>query len=304
MTKHEHTITEEYGKNIVSLAVAFSITVVLMVVEFLGGIISGSLALISDAGHMLTDAGALGLALFALRFSRKPATPEKTYGFYRTEILSALLNGSVLLVLAGFIFFEAYQRFIHPREVQGILMLGIASIGFLANVTGAFMLSKGSRENLNVRGAFLHIISDALSSVGVILGGLIIVYTKFYLVDPIIGLIIGLLIVRGGWGLVRESVDILLEATPKDINLQKVIDALKKEIKGIRDVHDIHIWTITSGLRALSAHVLVEDTLVSECGEISKKVKNILREKFSIHHATLEFECESCPEGIVCRISH
>ncbi len=301
MQEHSHSISESYSANRTALALALTITATMMAVEFIGGLLSGSLALLSDAGHMLTDTAALILVLFALWFSRRPATQEKTYGFYRAEILSALLNGAVLMVIAGYIFFEAFQRFISPTEVQGQLMLVVAGIGLVANLIGAFILSKGSHENLNIRGALWHIISDALSSVGVIIGGLIIVFSGFYLVDPIIGFIIGIVILRGAWGLVRESVDILLEATPKGVKIDEVQGTLKK-LEGIKDVHDIHIWTITSGIRAFSAHVLIEDALLSECGDISKKMKELLEDKYMITHATLEFECESCKGPIVCPI--
>ena len=287
--------------NFRALTLALSITALMMAVEFVGGLLSGSLALVSDAGHMLADTGALALALFALWFSRKPATTEKTYGFYRAEILSALLNGAVLILIAAYIFYEAVHRFIRPSEVRGGLMLGIAAVGLAANLAGAYILSKGSRENLNVRAALWHVLSDAFSSVGVIIGGLIILFTGAYIVDPIIGFIIGIVILRGAWRLVRESVDILLEATPRDIKHAEVERAMGK-VKGVKEVHDLHIWTITSGMRALSSHVLIDDTLVSKCGEVSRELKKILKEKFRIDHATLEFECESCPEGLVCRI--
>lgn len=300
MSEHEHKyIVESYPMNRMALALALTITALMMVVEFVGGFLSGSLALISDAGHMLTDTSSLALALFVLWFSRRPATQEKTYGFYRAEILSALLNGTVLTLIAGYIFFEAFQRFINPTEVKGLLMLAVAGIGLVANLAGAYILSKGSHENLNVRGALWHIISDALSSVGVIIGGLIILFTGFYLVDPIIGFIIGIVILHGAWGLLRESIDILLEATPKDIKVYEIQKALQT-IEGIKDVHDIHVWTITSGVRAFSAHVLLDDSLLSECGAISKKAKDILKEKFMVSHATIEFECEGCTGPLVC----
>ena len=289
MSEHKHISSEDYTANITALILAFSITALMMLVEFVGGFLSGSLALISDAGHMLTDTSALALALFALWFSRRPATPEKTYGFYRSEILAALLNGSLLIIIAGYIFYEAFRRFINPSEVNSLLMLSVAGVGLVVNLIGAFILSKGGRENLNVRAAIWHIISDAVSSVGVIVGGLIILFTGFFIIDPIIGFSIGIVILKGAWGVVRESVDILLEATPKDINFEAVMQSFK-DIKGVRDIHDLHIWTITSGLRALSAHVLIEDALVSECAEISKELKRTLKEKFAITHATLEFE--------------
>jgi len=294
MSEHNHTTTVAYGTNKRALIFALSITFTMMLVEFIGGILSNSLALISDAGHMLTDTGSLALALFALWFSRRPATAEKTYGFYRTEILSALLNGALLIVIAVYIFYEAFQRFIHPAEVKGMFMLAVAGVGLIANVLGAVVLSKGNRENLNTDAALWHMISDALSSVGVILGSLVIIFTGFFLADPIIGVLIGIVILRGAWKVIKESVDILLEATPKDINLEEIVQTLKNNIQGINDIHDLHIWTITSGLRALSAHVLIEDTLVSNCENISDRIKNILKEKFKINHATLEFECETC----------
>lgn len=297
MSEHKH---ENYGTNRTALAIALSITALMMVVEFAGGILSGSLALLSDAAHMLTDTGALALALFALWFSRRPATSEKTYGFYRFEILSALLNGSILIVIAGFIFYEAFQRIINPPEVKGMLMLGVASIGLIANLAGAFILSKGSRENLNIRAALWHIISDALSSVGVIIGGIVILFTGFFLVDPIIGFIIGILVLRGALELLMESVNILLEATPKDIDLEEVTKEIKN-IECVKDIHDLHIWTITSGLRACSAHVLVADMLTSKCADISVQIKQLLHDRFNIAHATLQFESETCKECFTCR---
>lgn len=304
MSTHDHGHdNSSFGQNRTALTLALSITSLMMVVEFIGGWISGSLALMSDAGHMLTDTAALGLALFALWFSRRPATAKNTYGFYRVEILAALLNGSLLIVIAGYIFYEAVQRFISPTEVIGSLMLTVAVIGLIANLVGAWILSRGSKENLNVKAALWHVLSDAISSVGVIAGGLIIILTGYTVVDPIIGFLIGLIILRGAWRVVREAVDILLEATPRNIDHEEVIKVLKK-VKGIRDIHDLHIWSITSGLIAMSAHVLIEDTLVSECGDVSKTLKKLLKGQFGISHATLEFECENCPEGLVCRIDN
>ncbi|NQU17072.1 MAG: cation transporter [Candidatus Saganbacteria bacterium] len=301
MTHHDHSHNlTSYDTNKRALLFAFLITTSMIAVEVVGGIVSGSLALLSDAGHMFTDSGALALALFALWFSRRPATAEKTYGFYRLEILSALLNGSFLVLIAGYIFYQAIQRIITPTPVEGGLMLVVAGIGLVANLASAFILSRGGKENLNIQGALWHVISDALSSVGVIIGAIIIYFTGFYLVDPIIGFVIAIVILRGAWKLVSEAVDILLEATPKDIKLEKVIEAIKKQISGVRDVHDIHIWTISSGLRALSAHVLVDDILVSDCSNVSKRIKEILRQDFHIEHATIEFECEQCEGTIFC----
>lgn len=303
MTHHNHdhlSHVMDFEKNRRVLICALLITASMILVEVVGGFVSGSLALLSDAGHMVTDAGALAMALLALWFSRRPATHEKTYGFYRIEILSALLNGSVLVAIAGFIFYQAINRMFNPQPVESGLMMAVAVIGLLANLLSAFILSRGGKDNLNVSGALWHVISDALSSVGVIVAAAVIYFTGFYLIDPIIGFLIALIILRGAVRLVRESTDILLEATPKDIKLEKVAERLKKDISGIKDVHDIHIWTITSGLRALSAHILVDDLLVSDCGNLSRRIKELLRQEFHIEHATIEFECEKCPP---CRAS-
>ena len=301
---HEHTVSGTISGDTRSLSLALFITVLMMAAEFIGGILSGSLALISDAGHMLTDTGALTLSLLATLFSRQPSTSRNTFGFYRLEILSALLNGAILFMLSGYVFYQAALRFFHPKPVEGMLMLVVAVIGLVANIASAFLLSRGSGRSLNVKGALLHVISDAMTSVGVILGGLIIVFFGFYVIDPILGCVIGAFILVGAVRLIGESVGILLEATPSDIDIAKIVRSLKDETKGINDIHDVHVWTITTGLRSLSAHVLVNDKKVSECGEISSRIKKVLSERFSISHVTLEFECENCNEGVACSLKH
>ncbi|MFA5887065.1 MAG: cation diffusion facilitator family transporter [Patescibacteria group bacterium] len=302
MTTHEHDHAHQsFGQNKMALTLALSITTIMMLVEFVGGWLSNSLALISDAGHMLTDTGSLALALLALWFSRRPATTKNTYGFYRTEILAALLNGSLLIVIAGYIFYSAIQRLIAPSAVIGPLMLIVAVVGLVANLLGAFILSHGSKDNLNVRAALWHVLSDTISSIGVILGGLIITFTGYTLVDPIIGFLIGVIILRGAIRIFKEAIDILLEATPAGIKQEEVAKAMQSVV-GVSEVHDLHIWSITSGMIALSAHVLIRDTLVSKCGEVSKTLKDILKSQFRITHATLEFECEKCLDGQACNI--
>ncbi|MBU0574202.1 MAG: cation diffusion facilitator family transporter [Candidatus Margulisbacteria bacterium] len=301
MSEHPHKTSIPFQKNKSALLIVICLTLSVMTAEIIGSLLSGSLALLSDAAHMFTDTGALLLALFALWFSRRPATSEKTYGYYRIEILSALFNGAFLVFISGYIFLEAYKRILNPQPIEGPLMLVVACIGLLANLSGAYILSRSSRENLNMRGAFWHVISDAISSVGVIAGGVIITFTGLSIVDPIIGFVIAILILRGALSLVFESVDILLESTPRDIKLKEVIKDIK-DIEGIKDFHDLHIWTITSGLRALSAHVLIDDAMLSKCEEISRQIKRLLKEKFSIDHATLEFECDKCPPGHMCSI--
>ena len=286
-----------------AIALALFNTLVIMAVEFAGGILSGSLALISDAGHMLTDAGSLLLSLLAAQFSRRPSTERRTFGLYRLEILAALFNGAVLIVLAIFIIYEAVQRIYHPEPIKGALMMAVAVIGLVSNLLSAYWLADKREKNLNIKGAFLHVIWDAVSSVGVIAAGLIIMFTGFTIVDPLVSFVISIFVLKGGWGLLRESVDILLESTPSDINIDKVKRSIKENAKEIKDVHDIHVWTITSGIRALSAHLLIEDAKVSKCADIAGKTKEMLERKYDITHATLEFECKSCEENAACTIN-
>ncbi|MBE9523301.1 MAG: cation transporter, partial [Proteobacteria bacterium] len=230
-----------------SLLIVLSITAVVMIAEIIGGILSNSLALLSDAGHMLTDILALGLTIVAMKFAQKPPTASKTFGFYRLEILAAFFNGILLLFISFYIFYEAYHRLVHPEEIKGLFMLVVAAIGLLANVVGIVILRKFALKNLNVKSAFFHMVGDTISSVGVIVGGLVILYTGWYIVDSLIGIFIGMLILRGAYSLVRESIDIFLEATPKDINVDKMLDDLHK-IEGVKEIHHLHLWTITSGI--------------------------------------------------------
>ncbi len=284
-----------------NLLIALSITGIIMVAELIGGLLSNSLALLSDAGHMFMDVLALLLSFFALRFATRPATEKQTFGFYRLEILAALINGTVLLFLSLFIFYEAYQRFMEPREIKGFLMLIVAAIGLGANLASALVLRTGSHESLNVKGAFLHVMGDLLSSVGVILGGALILLTGWERVDSIISFVIGGIILIGAYKLVMESVNILLESTPKGVDLSEVIDGVK-DIDGVRDLHHVHLWTITSGIYALSAHVLIEDQMTSRSSQILEDINLFLRNRFNIDHTTIQFECEACEMDFVCRL--
>jgi cobalt-zinc-cadmium efflux system protein len=271
------------------------------IVELAGGLISNSLALIGDAGHMFTDTLALGLSLFALNLAKRPASQTKTYGYYRAEILAALINGAILVLVSAYIFYEAYHRFVEPPEVRGGLMLIVAAIGLVANVVGISILRSASRGNLNVKGAFLHMWSDTISSVGVIAAGIIILLTGRTIADPIISIIIGLLILRGAGGLVWESINILLEAVPKHLDVGQINNAIRK-IKGVKDVHDVHLWAITSGMYAMSCHLLIEDQMVSNCTQIVEEVNQTLSKEFGISHSTVQLECEECENSPVCHI--
>jgi cobalt-zinc-cadmium efflux system protein len=297
---HAHGFQQapEGGKR--DLLIALSITLLMMVAEVVGGLLSNSLALLSDAGHMLTDNLALLLSFFAMKFATMPATERRTFGFYRLEILAALLNGVVLVLLSLYIMYQAYLRMLHPQPVQGTLMLVVAAIGLVANIIGAVFLFKHSHASLNIRGAYLHIVGDALSSVGVVIGGIIILYTDWYQIDPILSILIALVIIYGSWSLVRESVNILLESVPAHINIETVAAEMAK-IRGVREAYHIHVWTITSGVYAMSVHVLIDDQPVSGSRDIIDEIKSLLSRKFNVLHSTIQLECDRC-EGQVCSL--
>lgn len=301
MTEHAHEYHSLIRTDQQRLLIALSITGLMTVVELIGGILSNSLALTGDAAHMFTDTLALGLSLFALNLAKRPASQKRTYGYLRAEIMAALTNGTILILISAYIFYRAYQRFVAPPEIHGGLMLTVAAIGLLANLVGLSILRSAGPRNLNVKGAFLHMWGDALSSVGVIAASLIILLTGQTLADPIISILIGALILRGAVGLVLESSDILLEAVPKHLNLSQISGELK-QIRGVRDIHDIHLWTITSGVYALSCHLLIEDQMVSNSAQIVEEVNKTLSRKFGIGHSTLQLECEECEKSPVCHI--
>ena len=281
------------------LLIALSITFLMMVVEIIGGLLSNSLALLSDAGHMLTDNLALLLSFFAMTFATMPATERKTFGFYRLEILAAFVNGIVLVLISITILYQAYFRIIHPQPVQGGLMLVVAVIGLVANIIGALFLFKHSHTSLNIRGAYLHILGDALSSVGVVIGGVIILYTGWYLIDPILSIMISLVIIYGSWSLVSESVNILLESAPAHIDIDTIAAEIAK-IKGVREAYHIHLWTITSGVYAMSAHIVIDDQMVSGSRALIDEIKSLLADKFKVQHCTIQIECEKCDLSPVC----
>ncbi len=256
----------------------------------MGGFLTNSLALMSDAGHMLTDVSALALSLLALWFSGKPANLKKTYGYYRMEILSALLNGVLLLGITVVILVEAWERFRSPAQVALGPMAVVAGVGLVANLAALGFLHR--THSLNVRGAFLHVLGDALSSVGVLLGAGIMALTGWFVVDSIISVVISVVIVVGAIRLVRDAVDVLLEAVPAHVDLEAVRDLLLK-VQGVSAVHDLHVWTISSGLYALSAHLVVANAMACNNDEILSAVKHELFDRFGIDHTTIQIESET-----------
>lgn len=285
---HEHT--ENSNRSVMKpIAIALGITTAFMVIEAIGGFLTNSLALIADAGHMATDVAALAFSLLAMRLARRPPTARRSFGYLRAEILAAFINSAFLIGLTFVILWEAVQRLSEPPEVQGGPMLIVAVAGLIANLCSAWVLSRGGghEDNLNTRGAFLHVISDALGSLGAILAAIIMLTTGWYLADPLLSGGIGLLIIWSAWKLLAESVDILLEATPKTIDPDAVTNAAK-QVPGVRDLHDLHIWTVSSGVVAMSAHVTVED--FSGWTKTCTELDHLLEERFGIAHATLQPE--------------
>ena len=284
------------------LRIALIITTSVMIFEFVGGVLSNSLALMADAGHMLTDAGALGLSYFALWFSSRPATARKTYGFYRVEILAALLNGVLLVVVALFIFREAYARLLQPPDVDADLMLLVASGGLVANLISAFVLFRRQSDNLNVRGAFFHVLGDAVGSVGAILASLAILFFEWRAADALISAVVALLILSSSWILIRDAVDILLEGAPSHINLKSLKDRIASA-SGVHSVHDLHVWTLTSGVVAMSCHVVVDRTVTQS--DVLTRISGIAQDSFSIEHATIQIEpqdvSDRSPESCTCQ---
>lgn len=287
---HSHNHFEEAREgNKKGLIIALIITMGIMILEFFGGLITNSLALLSDSGHMLSDASSLCLSLVAIWFASRPASPNKSYGFYRFEILAALFNGITLFVIAGCIVLEAYERFFEPPTVASGTMMLIALIGLFANLISAWsLMRKGDvKNNVNLRSAYLHVLGDALGSVGAIVAGILMILFNWYVADPIISVLVSLLILKSAWGVIKHSVHILMEGTPPTIN-QAEVKAVLEEIDGVIDVHDLHIWTITSGLDSLSCHVLIEDHKNSQ--EILQEAINKIKDKFKIEHTTIQIE--------------
>ncbi len=284
---HGHDHGREGNKK--GLLYALVITAGIMLLEFAGGLLTGSLALLSDSGHMLSDAAALLLSLAALYLSARPVSAHKTFGLHRFEILAALFNGIALLVIAGFIVWEAVRRFSEPPEVAGGAMILIAAIGLLANLFSAWaLMRKGDVENnVNLRSAYLHVIGDALGSIGAIAAGFLMLAFGWYLADPVISVLVSLLILRSAWSLIRSTIHILMEGAPDSIDRNRVKEALLA-IDGVRDVHDLHIWTITSGFDSLSCHIRIADQQDSQ--QILQQAIRILEESFHIRHATVQVE--------------
>jgi cobalt-zinc-cadmium efflux system protein len=287
---HSHSHGQANARNRRRLSWTLALAAVYMVAELAGGIIANSLALLADAGHMLSDVGALALSLFALWMAQKPATPRRTFGYLRTEILAALANAATLIAISLFIFVEAYARFQRPEPVAGLTVMWIAAGGLAVNLAGLFVLHGGKDDSLNIRGAWLHMLTDALGSVGAILGGLAVWMFGWTWADPAVSIAIAVLVLYSSWHLLRESVNVLLEGTPGHIDLEAVRGAML-EVEDVEEVHDLHVWTITSGMDAMSGHVVVGDRVERrQSGDILSDLHCVLHDRFGLHHLTIQIE--------------
>ncbi len=309
--KHEHVGHGHAGHNHThgmakkTLRLAFFLTLIILCAGVVGGLLANSLALLSDAGHIVTDVFALGLAWLAAVQAERPADERKTFGYHRVGILAALLNALLLILIAVAISWEAIQRFQHPEPVQPLIMFGTAAITIAVNLFIAFGLQK-NEHNLNVRAATLHVLGDIGASVGVILAGVIILLTGWTPADPILSIGIAVIVAFGAWRLLRETLDILLESTPKSVSITNLVDDIKL-VRGVQDVHDLHVWSISGDMHALSCHVMIDDLPPSGSSPILQSLNTMLNEKYQIAHSTIQFECSSgrqkaCCEGLYCRM--
>lgn len=300
-SNHSHSHFGDIAKQTTSrLALSLVLTLAFVFVEAIAGIFANSLALLTDAAHNLTDVIALGLSWYAIRLTAQPASGRKTYGYHRAGILVALINSTTLVVISLGIFYEAYRRFINPPDVQSGILVIVGLIAVVINLVTALLVRKGSEHDLNIRSAFVHLMGDVLSTVGAVIAGVIIYFTNANWLDPLVSVLIGFLILYNAWGILRDSGDILLEATPRDIDISRLVhDVL--QIKGVLGVHDLHIWSLTQNLRAMSAHILTEDVPISAGLSIQRQINEIVFHRYNIAHATLQLECVDClPDSLYC----
>lgn len=290
---HSHSHHDAGSMSEGRLILSLLLTMSFVVVETIGGIQSHSLALLSDAGHNFTDAFALLLSWYAIWIARKPATQSKTYGYHRVGILTALLNAVTLVVIAVLIFLEAFHLFAHPHQIHSVPMVVIAACAVLMNTVIAMWLHGAAKDSLNMRSAFIHMLGDAISSAGVVVAGLVIHFTGWQYADPIASLLIGGFIIYSSWGIVLEAVNVLLEGAPRGVDMTSLVQAMR-DIPGVDDVHDLHVWTIGDGMNALSCHLHVEEAEPVRIRGVVHTVKSMLATQYSVKHSTIETECAGC----------
>jgi cobalt-zinc-cadmium efflux system protein len=299
---HTH-INDLTSQTIRRLALSLGLTAVFVLVEAAAGLYANSLALMTDAVHNFTDVLALALTWWALRLTAQPANPGKTYGYHRAGILVALVNSTTLVLISLGIFYDAYRRFLNPPAVKADLLIGVGAAAVVVNLVTALLVRRGSEHDLSLRSAFLHLMGDVLSTVGAVVAGIVIRFTGLDWFDPLVSVLIGFLILWNAWGILHESLEILMEATPADIEIETLLVDVRT-VAGVRGVHDLHVWSITRGLRTLSAHLVTDDISISSGAAIQAAVSAMLAQKYGISHATLQLECVDCvPADLYCDIT-
>ena len=290
---HHHNHSSEVSTT--RLLITMTLNFIITIAELIGGILSGSLALISDALHNFSDGIAIIISYIAIRLNKKPVSENFTFGFKRAEIIAAVFNASVLIGISIYLFIESYKRFVNPEPIEGSLMIIVASIGLIANVIGTLLLQKGAKDNMNIKSAYLHLMSDAVSSVGVIIGGIFIYFYNVYWIDPILTVLISIYIIKESYLIVKEATFVLMMAAPNNLSLSEI----EKEIltiKEIHNIHHVHIWRVNDKEVHFEAHAQVEDIMVSSTDSILEQAQHLLSTKFNIHHLTLQFECNKCDD--------
>ena len=283
------------GRNMTRVMIALVLTGTFMLVEIVGGIISGSLALLADAGHMLTDTMALALAAMAFHVSKRPPDGRLTYGYQRFQILAAFVNGISLLAIVGWILFEAVRRFITPRDILGETMLVIAAAGLLINLVSFVVLHTGDKDNLNIRGAALHVAGDLLGSIAAIVAAIVIIYTGWTLIDPILSVAVAFLILKSAWALVKRSGHVLLEGAPDWLNVETMQKQIVAAVPGVAGIHHVHVWGLTPQQLMLTMHVTLNEPIESQ-SHVVRRVKSFLKTEYGIGHSTIEVEVDGCAD--------
>lgn len=280
------------------LALSLILTLLFVIVEVAFGFIGNSLALLTDAAHNFTDVIALGLSWYAIKIALQPSNAGQTYGYHRVGILVALVNSTTLVLISLGIFYEAYRRFISPPEVDAPILIGVGIVAFFINAGTAWLIQRGSEHDLNLRSTFLHLMGDVLSTLGAVAAGIAITFTGWNWLDPLVSVLIGILILWNAWGILQQTIHILLESTPKNIKMDEMVADLRR-VEGVLDIHDLHVWSISENLRVLSAHIVTPDTSISTGSRIQRKLNQVLARKYDIRHATLQLECEGCETNLL-----
>lgn len=303
-TSHSHPHFAEAVRQTSSrLSLSLFLTLGFVVIEAAAGIFANSLALLTDAAHNLTDVIALGLSWYAVRLTAQPANARKTFGYHRAGILVALVNSTTLVLISLGIFYEAYQRFISPPEVRSTVLIGVGSIAVVINLLTAWLVHRGSQHDLNLRSTFVHLMGDVVSTVGAVIAGVIIYFTNANWLDPFVSVLIGLLILYNAWGILRDAMNILLEATPRDVDIKTMVKEIA-QVEGVLSVHDLHVWSLTQDLRTMSAHILTDDLPISAAADIQRRISELLFHRYNISHATLQLECIDClPSSLYCDLN-